>query len=248
MTSAKDIPVPTKRFQHEFGESWEVALRENRVCNALEACEAFSCTADELHEAWKRDDTKVVKFGGGFYCGLISMKGKRRYVFNGFFMSMRSKFIGKGASIHSFVVEFSPKTLSWVSFRSKVIGPTNPEIAPAGSLRRTIFDRYKSLGLNMQPTNSENSLHASASPFEGLAEKLNWLGMPIEEDMFGNTLLQTGFSDTIIRAWALDPRTKQPDGSIDSLFDVLEDLDADDCLSKMKALRSLNNDEASAVP
>merc|ERR1719258_975207 len=43
---------------------------------------------------------KLVKLGGGFYCGLIdTIPGKSPiYVFNGFFMSMRSKFVTPGTS------------------------------------------------------------------------------------------------------------------------------------------------------
>lgn len=68
---ASDIPVPTDRFLSEFGESWETVVREKRAVNAKDACEKFNCTGDELNEAWAQAK-KVVKFGGGFYCGLVS--------------------------------------------------------------------------------------------------------------------------------------------------------------------------------
>jgi hypothetical protein len=64
---AKDIPVPADKFQEFFGESWNQVLKEDRTCNALEACKRFDCTAAELNDAWQQ--AKVVKFGGGFYCG-----------------------------------------------------------------------------------------------------------------------------------------------------------------------------------
>jgi hypothetical protein len=35
-----------------------------------------------------KKENKLVKLGGGFYCGLID----GLYVFNGFFMSMRAKY------------------------------------------------------------------------------------------------------------------------------------------------------------
>lgn len=41
-----------------------------------------------------------VKFGGGFYAGKIEVEGKAPiYVFNGFFMEMRSKFVTPGESV-----------------------------------------------------------------------------------------------------------------------------------------------------
>jgi hypothetical protein len=69
-----------------------------------------------LDKAW--GPAKKVKFGGGFYCGLVEIpKKKPIYVFNGFFMAMRSKFVTPGTSIHYYVVEFEPSKLSWSDFR-----------------------------------------------------------------------------------------------------------------------------------
>ena len=34
---------------------------------------------------------------------------------------------------------------------------------------------WEALGLGFVPNVGENSVHASASPFEGLAERMNWL-------------------------------------------------------------------------
>ena len=40
-----------------------------------DACSYLGITADQLDEAW--GPAKKVKFGGGFYCGLVSIKGKK---------------------------------------------------------------------------------------------------------------------------------------------------------------------------
>ena len=119
---ADKIPVPAGRFQDDFGESWQQVLEEKRACNAMEACRRFSCTAQELNDAW-REATKVVKFGGGFYCGLVSVKGQAPlYVFNAFFMSMREKFVAHGSSIRCYVVQWDPSKLSWKAFRNAFLG------------------------------------------------------------------------------------------------------------------------------
>ena len=135
---AKDIPVPTDKFEDNFGESWETVLSEDRAVNALEACDRFGCDSAELNDAWQKSST--VKFGGGFYCGLVSCKGKELYVFNAFFMNMRAKFVGEGASIHTFEVKWDPAALSWSDFRNKLLGPTDPADGPEGSIRKTILD------------------------------------------------------------------------------------------------------------
>ncbi len=38
-----------------------------------------------------------------------------------------------------------------------------------------LTSNWKELGLGYEPTVGDNCVHASASPFEGLAERMNWL-------------------------------------------------------------------------
>ena len=162
------------------------------------------------------------------------------YVFNAFFMSMRSKFVGKENEIRCFVVEWDPDQLSWSSFRHDVLGPTDPNQAPPNSIRRSILNQYKELGLSSAPNNSDNGVHASASPFEALAEKLNWLSLDLESDLLGKALMDAGISKSRIKEWSLDPQVKLSASSTGSVFDVLEDLDIDECIQKLIELNSLN--------
>jgi hypothetical protein len=110
------IPVPVKKFQDKFGLSWEEALSQGVVFNAMDACAFLGVDAAGLDKLWETADK--VKFGGGFYCGSITVEGKPKiYTFNAFFMEMRSKFVAPGTSIHYYTVEYAPKTLSWGDFR-----------------------------------------------------------------------------------------------------------------------------------
>jgi hypothetical protein len=68
------------------------------------------------------------------------------YVFNGFFMSMRSKFVSEGVSIYYYTVEWDSDKLGWEDFRGQVLGPTDPETAPTTSLRGKIFADWENLG------------------------------------------------------------------------------------------------------
>jgi hypothetical protein len=99
---------------------------------------------------------------------------------------------------------------------------------------------YKDLGLTDQPNKGDNGVHASASPFEGLAERLNWLGTKLEEDYFGKALLEAGVPKDTIQEWSVDPRVELPDGGKGSVFDTLEDMDASECLQKIVELYNLN--------
>jgi hypothetical protein len=55
----------------------------------------------------------------------------------------------------------------------------------------------------------DNEVHASASPFEALAERLNWMGVKLEEDSFGKALLDSGIPKDTILAWTKEPRSSR---------------------------------------
>ena len=68
-----ELNVPVEKFEAQFGETWETVLKEQRVLNALDACKKLGCDADALDVAWAaaKKAKKLVKFGGGFYCGYV---------------------------------------------------------------------------------------------------------------------------------------------------------------------------------
>jgi nucleoside diphosphate kinase len=197
-----------------------------------------------MEKAWGKckADKKLIKFGGGFYCGLVEVEGKDPlYIFNGFFMSMRAKYVQKGTSIFYYSVEWDPKALSWTDFREKVLGPTDPETAPADSLRGQILAKWEELGLKAKPDVGDNGMHASASPFEALSERANWLGFDFKEDKFGKELLGAKVPMGAIKAWSVDPQVKiDESGKQGSLYDALEDMDVEPCIAKAAELAKLN--------
>jgi len=80
----------------------------------------------------------------------------------------------------------------------------------------------------------------SASPFEGVAERLNWLGAQCKADSYCNALVAAGVKEETIKAWSVDPQVKiAADGKKVSIFDALEDMDAKVCMDKLKALQAL---------
>lgn len=91
-----------------------------------------------------------------------------------------------------------------------------------------------------KPNKGDNGVHASASPFEGLAEKTNWLNTKLEDDAFGKALLEK-IPKATVEEWSVDPRvTISVDGTKGSVFDELEDLDVDECLKRLVELNELN--------
>lgn len=230
------LNVPADKFKAKFGLEWADALKQGVVYNAMDACEKLGVTADELDKIWgatKKADL-LVKFGGGFYCGKIALPGKDTiYAFNGFFMSMRQKFVAPGTSIYYYVVSWDSKNYKWEEFRGDVLGPTDPATAPKDSLRGKIMENWKALGLTACPDTGDNGVHASASPFEALAERMNWLGVKPEADPFGKIVLQAIPKATVMD-WSVDPQvTYGPIPMKASLFDSLEDTDSDKCAALM---------------
>ena len=143
-----------------------------------------------------------------FYCGLV----EGLYVFNGFFMSMRAKFVTPGTSIYYYVVEWDATATPWADFRGQVLGPTDPKDAPATSLRGLIYSQWEALGLAEVPNVGDNGVHASASPFEAMAERMNWIGTPLADDPFGAALLAAAVPEAYISAGTVDPQVALPGG------------------------------------
>mmetsp|Transcript_18753 Transcript_18753/g.29798 ORF Transcript_18753/g.29798 Transcript_18753/m.29798 type:complete len:380 (-) Transcript_18753:209-1348(-) len=156
---------------------------------------------------------------------------KPMFVINGFYMQMREAYTAPGKSIHFMTVEWPESALAWEDFRGKVLGATDPKKAAAGSVRNDIFLKYKELGLKGEPNTGDNGVHASASPFEAMAERSNWLSVPIEDDYFGAALLKAGIPKKTLVEWTYDPQVSF-DGGKASLFDLLEDMNASECLAK----------------
>lgn len=148
---------------------------------------------------------------------------------------MRKKFTEAEAKIQYYSVEWDPSTLSWADFRGKVLGPTNPADAPADSLRGKLHAHWEAYGLKAAPNTGDNGVHASASPFEGLAERNNWLKTDFASDPFGKALLGAGIDAETLSKWSVDPPAPVPgeDGKSKSLFDQVEDLNLDECVARL---------------
>ena len=219
------LNVPPEKFEGQFGVGWQAALDAGDVYNAMDACAELGLDADGLDAEWGKAKKagKLIKFGGGFFCGLIEVAGKKpMYVFNGFFMTMRTEFTKPGLSISYFVVEWDAGTMSWADFRGKMLGPTDPADAPVDSARGMILAKWKELGLTEEPNVGLNGVHASASPFEAMAEINNWLETPVPEIAFGAGLLAAGVPAATVEAWTVDPVVPLGGGAKGSLFDALE--------------------------
>lgn len=237
----KELNVPDKGkagFEKMFGEKWDDVVSAGKVYNAKDAAEKLGLDAAGINEKWSKLERgkTLIKFGGGFYCGKVD----DIYVMNGFYMEMRAKYTNPGEKIQWYTVSWPADALSWEDFRGKVLGATDPTAAPKNSIRRNILEKYEDLGLATKPDTGDNGVHASASPFEALAERVNWLGATVEKDEFGKGLLSSGVSKDTIKKWSEDSQVsvegETESGKTMSVFDTLEDLDADTILKKVSKI------------
>lgn len=240
------------KFEAAFGLAWDQALRDGLVCNAHGAAKRLGGDGPAvgpaaLEAAWRAiPKAELVKFGGGFYCGKLMTPndagGAAFYAINCFYLNMRADFTTPPAQIKWFAVDF-PASLPWADFRAKVLGATDPTAAAAGSIRRAILDQWEALGLAKQPFTGENGVHASASPLEGLFERMNWLGADPAADPYGASLVAAGIPATTLSAWSKDPAVAF-DGGAFSVFDLHEDLTLGDCTAKALQVYAANKEAA----
>jgi hypothetical protein len=70
-----------------------------------------------------------------------------------------------------------------------------------------------------------------------MTERANWLGANVDDDAFGKGLLAAGVSKDTINKWSGDSQVsvegETAPGKTMSVFDALEDLDADSILAKV---------------
>ncbi|KAH9259063.1 hypothetical protein BASA81_002683 [Batrachochytrium salamandrivorans] len=234
----KDLTVPAEgqaAFESKFGQSWKHAVETNQVLNAKQACEKLGVTGDELEAKWRQPTTKLIKFGGGFYCGQIELEdGSKLFVINGFYMQMRGRYTTPPAAITYYEVEFAADKLNWQDFRSEFLGATDPAKASPTSLRRKIYDNWQALGLPQLPDVGDNGMHGSASPFEAVAEVVNWEGKDLERDPIGQALLQR-LDKATLELWLGDCQVPSG-GKTKSIFDLLEDLSTREMLAKLDSI------------
>lgn len=232
-------PAALEAFQACFQKSWKEVLSEGGVLNAAESLERLDLSPVELKKHWEllemgRDK---VKLRSGVYAGRIH----GRVVVNGFYIEMWAKMTEQLASSKRSIAWFDIRWTNqkcWRDFRTAVVGDTLPASARHGSLRRRIYEAWKELGLPAQPSLGENALHASASPFEAMVDRHNWMGTEFEKDDFGEQLLREGIVESVLRRWSCDPIVNYG-GRQTSIFDLFENLDHTACLERARQIKEI---------
>lgn len=225
------------KFERKFGESWRTVLKAGRAFNALDAANHMGMSDSSLSRAWQRavDSKDFILVEGTTLCArLVDQRKQNIYVINGQYMKTRAHFTKKGAQIFYLSVKWDPKVTSWSQFYQMVTGHsvsngTKPVSVVPESLQGILFSEWRNFGLDGLPPTSpidRDLLYFSASALQGMADRVNWLDVPISADTFGRELLDAEVDAVVVRRLRNDPQLK--DGS--RLFDECLGLDVADCL------------------
>lgn len=214
-----------ENFLKEFGLSWEDALKQGLLFSGMVAMKKLKIKAAELEKRWRT--VKACKLGGGFYAA--KFEKEKMILLNGFYPAMRELFTAKKAFIRYYVVEWDSAKLSWKDFRGQFIGATNPAKADPNSIRGYCLAHAKEFD-NLTVDGGNNVIHASASPYEAMGERITWLGADdqakaVEGDPLWGALSAAGVTLAQFGKWQAENPTVDFNGKKQSLVDALEDLD-----------------------
>ena len=227
-------------FRNAFKAGWEDALADGKLLNALGAQKRLGGVSGiELNELWKR--SPQVKMAPGLYAGYFEKGGF--YCINGFYPGQREVFTAPEAEVVLFEASFDPEKLDWESFRSTVIGATDPSKAKDGSLRAQILKDWQTLGLSAKPEMSRNGVHASAGPVEGLRERMVWLGLDPHSDPLARELNRLGLDpamlDRLLENCTVELAQKDGESRKGPVFDLTEDINTSEAAALLASARLL---------
>lgn len=177
------------------------------------------------------------KLAGGTYCIDVNLDGEEVYIVNGFHPRQLLHFTEMGRSI---VTISLCGDIDWATARQDLIGSTRPHEAKEGSLRNVFLKESKSFGF-LEVSQGLNIVHLSAGPVEGLIELIRYntdyesaSEMPIDSYNFGKSLIDSFPQNKI--DFILNNSDVNVDGKTISVFDLTEETNNIDAISKLKSL------------
>lgn len=253
------LQIPTDMFSEKFGIGWRAVLESKRLVNGVDAAEALNVSFKALHALWLESEEagNVHRLAPGVFCGQIKVKGKQAlYVVNGHIPAMYDTLTAPGASVFYYVVTWDAAHLSYADFMTNVVGLEDFGTASPGSIRGTLYKKWSSLQMFAAPSKADPGLYASSCPFRAFADVCSWLGVEPTKDFFGKRLLEEGIREDRLLQWFDDPITINPENGaagadesplIQSLSEILNHRDAEDCISLCSRLNHVSSTENRSI-
>ena len=184
------------------------------------------------------DNLESYRFAGGTHGVLVKVKGRPSVLLNGFHPEQIALFESTGAAIMCFAAR---STSTWRQLRHDMTGATDPNKAAEGSIRKSLLENQRELGLG-PVTPLRNGIHVSAGPLEAVAEIVRYLtpyGTSVEieakETTFGKGLVAASDVTTLMNLLANPP--VEIDSLEDTAFDATEERDAAEVLELIRSKR-----------
>ena len=181
-------------------------------------------TFEELDQFWF--SKKSIKIQSGFYLQLYEKNGGKLVLINGFHPGQLHHFTHPDHRVALFLVH---SDTAWKTLRNEMVGNTYPEKAAPDSIRGSIFAEPPKFGLS-QVDISNNGVHLSAGPFEGVFELMNFFGGLYEREkdrmlpLLVRRLMSRGMSEDKALKVAQNPLITV-NGKRTDLFSATEDFD-----------------------
>jgi hypothetical protein len=180
------------------------ALPNHDIYGGHEALEILNLSPQELEDIWLTQPSTKVK--SGFHARVMKFPDREFILVNGFHPNQLTHFTSPDRHI---LVMVGHSDSSWKSLREEMVGDTFPERAHEESIRGKLNRHPKDFGFE-KVDKTNNVIHLSAGPTEGLFEIDNFLGKPfavdiiLQEALLAAKLKKEGLSDETIRTILTD--------------------------------------------
>ena len=181
------------------------------------------------------------KLASGKYYSVLNVQGERVVVLNAFHPQQLLHYTRPGQTL---VVFECWSDTDWQALRHNMTGATDPARAVEGSIRRTLREKSRELGL-AEVTTATNGVHCSAGPFEGMLEYCRFFSdhggktlIRMSATPFGQMLQERGLRQKDIAALAKNPLLGEGSAAV-YVFNQTEDKNSDVAANLLaSALRS----------
>jgi hypothetical protein len=154
------------------------------------------------------DTLGTKKVASGKYFCVVNVQGEQIVVLNAFHPQQLLHYTAPGQTL---VVFECWSDTDWQVLRHDMTGATDPSRAVEGSIRRTLREKRRELGLG-EVTTATNGVHCSAGPFEAMLEYCRFFSDHSDKALirasatpFGHMLQQRGLKQKDIAALAKNP-------------------------------------------
>lgn len=243
------------------------------VYNAIEAMRRYHLSSRELSSLWCAavERNQIFSFSKEIHCGLLEYSSNgietiasplplKFFCINGFYPLLKEKYnLPRGhktpekrrrrhEKLFYCCLEWDPNTITWESFNHDVIGHVNHSLAVSSSIRGQLHEKWQDLTGKEPPRwNGFDCpfLHCSESAWDGMRDRLIWLNISLENDMFGQQLIEAGVNLDQLLTWSsrnsfLDKKSSVVFGeSHYTISELLQGKDIHECIAiALEALSS----------